>query len=366
MEQYNTSSLISCAANPLSSLKKMAKAAILSMNSAFKKEFALTKGCKIQLNLMDTVLMPDSVLRQRSGDISLEENPSEVFIGEKPRFSTCSDVTWLDENIIVTSNLNGQSLHSFEFNELTCSLEHKQTIRLNFRAGGIDYLANERVIAVTNSTKKKNVALFRVDENGVIHNDSFKESKQVGEKFIHSVQFTPGGKFLFATQNARNPSIVTLNRESLEIISNFKNYPQRPKCLAKSLCFTADKRWMFCSWANKAKPELNDVESYISIHAYDSGRGTFSKALYASPVMKCHLEGISFLGDDVILAVDQYGSRILQFFFDAKTIALSSPLEIYKTNNGWSSLHGGETSPSNKYLAVTDHVLDAVHVFKIG
>jgi 6-phosphogluconolactonase (cycloisomerase 2 family) len=321
----------------------------------------------IQLELTDTLLMPDSILRERLGDVSIKGNPPEVFIGEKPRLSTCSDVTWLDEKTLVASNLNGQSLHAFHFNEQQSSLEHKQTIRLNYRAGGIDYFEKERVIAVTNSSKNNNIELFSVDEDGTIQTQSFKQSKPLGTKFVHGVQFSPDGRFLFVAQLGENPSVVILNRESLEVISRIKSHAQRPTHYAKSFCFTQNEKWVFCSWASSAKPKSHTgASSFISIHAYDPASGEFSEARYLTPLSESHFEGITLLGTDTIIAVDQYGSRILQFDFDEQSVSLSSPLEIYKTTNGWSSIHGVEDSPNNKYLAITDHVLDAVHLFKIS
>lgn len=81
----------------------------------------------IALHLVVTKETPNSVLRDRTDTTGLVHT-NRFYIGDQPRLSTCSDVAWTRDNMVVTCNLTGQALHVYEYLASSSQAIHRQTI----------------------------------------------------------------------------------------------------------------------------------------------------------------------------------------------------------------------------------------------
>lgn len=326
------------------------------------KSFEIPDAKKEALDLLDSAKIPNSILRERKG-MKLEGNPAAIYIGDKPRLSTSSDATWVREDTVISVNLDGQSINVFRYNEETKGLDCIQAIELGYRSGGIDFCECKNEIAITDSSVNRAIVTFKLDEEGLILEETAKASERIGEDFIHGVTYSPDGRFLFVAKFRQHCALLTLDADTLKLISEKPTPWGRQDSYPKSFTFSENHKWMFISWASEAKFKAGAVSSYISIHKYSEESGEFSKAIYSTPEQQNHLESLTYREGGKIFAIDQNLSRAIQYQFDEEKISLSKPHEMFRTNPGWCAIHGIEISKGGK-VAITDHVTDAVLLLK--
>ena len=305
---------------------------------------------------------PGSILRERKDDSTLIHK-REFFIGDRPRVSTCSDVVWTRQNTLITCNLGGQAIHLFDYREGVEHLVHRQTIRSPYRLGGLALSPDGKWLAVTHSMPGFRVAIHAVGEDGSIEPNARRESAVLGKMFVHGVDFSPDGRFLFVTQFEVNSTIVTLDPLTLRIVRELPTpfVDPQPK-FAKSACFTHDRRFMFIAYSARAQSSSRTTEALIAVHNYSVQDGVISAHQCLFDEGLGNVECLDMLPDGTILAVDQYESTVFTLSFDQAAMKLTRLNTVLSEKDGLRSPHGISVADHGA-IAVTDHIDDVVRIY---
>lgn len=321
------------------------------------------EDARLEARLLCTCATPDSVLRERSGDVLLQHRPS-IKVGSRSRVSTCSDATWLDADTLVAVNLNGQSLDVYRLDRARRQLVPIQKIHSSQRLGGVDRAPDGKSIVVTHATPGNSVALYRVEGGPWLAERPFLESSSL-KSFVHSARFTPDGRFILVARFAAPASLLVLDAASLGIRGIADNPLAEPACYAKASCMAVEDDLLFVSWANNFQSAGN-VRSvaYLSLHRFDALSGQLSQPLLVRRGGFENLESLDVFGA-YLVGVDQVTGAVQHFLHDAGAGRLSEPQVLVEPDAAWSSPHGVAISPTGREMAVTEHVNDSLRVYSL-
>ena len=305
---------------------------------------------------------PDSVLRDRAGDATLVHK-RPMFIGDRPRLSTCSDVVWIRSHTVVTCNLAGQALHVYDYRADACKLDHRQTVHTQFTLGGLALSPDEQWLAVTHSDPGFRVALHKISADGAVSSTPTRESPVLGRKFVHGVRFSPDGRYLVVAQFEISRNIVILDPHTLSVIRELPTpFASSDVLFAKSACFSLDARFVFVAYSRTASKAISSTSALIAVHAYSAVTGEFSDPISSFSKGLSNIESLDLLDGGTILAVDQYLNCVFAVSFNPDTMRLTSRRTVLDARNGLCSPHGISVAASGA-VALTDHVSDSVRVY---
>lgn len=191
-----------------------------------------------------------------------------------------------------------------------------------------------------------------------------KASPVLGGSFVHAVQYSPDGRYLFVTQFETQSNIVVLDAESLEVITGYPTPYEGPdKRFAKSVCFTSDGRFAFVAYSSVASSVAATTSAVITVHGYSPETGRLSGPLALLGEGLFNIECLELLDDGILFAVDQYTNCVLEIAFDERTRQLSIASTVLGPADDLGSPHGIARSGTGM-VALTDHEQDLVRIYR--
>ena len=298
------------------------------------------------------------------------------LIGRRQRHATCSGVAWFHGRHIATVNLLGNSIHTYQFDEVARSFAPLQTL---VNAAGLaepenlSFSPDGRLLAVTNS-RDGAVVLYDVDRSTHrIDPTPVARIHCAGDVNAHGVSFSHCGRFLaFTTVDSpgylRVFTIVhsAAGRVLATPFQHIANMvaPLKPK----GVDFSPDGRRVVVCYAPNAGSGPEGGRGLLAMHSFDAERGLGSQPLWS---------GGAELGlrnpDDVRFS--PYGSHVVVTNQDIDTATI---LTVDEENGAFrqtttlrhpraqlSFPHGIGISKDGKYLAIANYGHDTFTVYAI-
>jgi 6-phosphogluconolactonase (cycloisomerase 2 family) len=298
-----------------------------------------------------------------------------VFIGDKPRTSTCSSVGWFnDDKYLATINFEGGFINTYSFDRVTNSITALQTLPGKRGADLMSFSTDGSLLAVAININNA-INIYTIDSNR--HNLSPNPTliiKPLPKKKFHGVRFSHNKKYLGASligNDAHSINMYALdmrnNRVRAELKSSLKN--NFLPLGAKSLDFTKDDRFIAVAYSTNVKREKKTIKSAIAVYSFNNETGIINQnpfSVYTSDTFCCG-EDILFTPDNEhIIASDQASNSVIILTFNKNTGQIGE--KINSLENPVANLsfpHGIALSSDGKYLAVTSYGDDKFSIYHL-
>lgn len=313
---------------------------------------------------------------------SILDHPEDFIpysVGGRKRLATCSGVSWIGNQHMVTVNLLGHHLRIYKLETIKLDHETKYQLSLIYQKNNeIEYpdavmvSGNGKWIAVTHSL---------LDQKGITIHELNKEKLEVMEIrdrlaaafTCHGVHFSPDCRFLAFTtlEYPGSVQVYDMNSPFSQVCCLHNNHPHlRPK----DIIFTRDSKYVAIIYSEALSLEYEDhnvTDRRLAIHKFDSNSGKIEEQSIAS------LNHSNFLVNSFELAIfhpaitskgyqlfitNQYADKVVEILFNP----VQNTLEITGSYGGNLSFpHGIDFSEDGKLLAVTNFGDDHVRIFEL-
>lgn len=284
-----------------------------------------------------------------------------LFVGNRARWATCSDVRWSPDGSYLASiglldhtlwfyHFDGSVLHPILHHVIPKS-QMNAPEKLIFSPDG-----NALAIVGYNS-----IAFFSVSDGQ--HAPQLLHALREKIGILHDAAFSPIENY-FAYVTASQPFGIYLFKKEGEklkkIQSIFENFGQ---ACPKAITFSEDNRFLIVVFARNAGSK--ELESYLAVYA-------FNEKIEVPAIRMQHYEGslesVALSADGkAIYCADQALDRVLSFSFDPQTGAVGKPVVVLKNPEARLSFpHGIGVSPDGKYLAVSNYGDDKITIYEIN
>jgi len=316
-----------------------------------------------------TVHTPNSILNKTEGHII-------QFVGDRPRYSTCTSAAWFHGNYLAILSRLRRKLIIYTFDEATNTCTMAQEISMQDKAPQPpEHMAisdDETLLAVCYSRGHAAcITIHTIDTDTHLINPVPVFSLPI-YGFIHNVRFTHDGTYLaFASFDKSKSTCV------YKIINNQGNFNLKrvftmvnhfPLLKQKGINFTQDDKYAVLAYTLDITDSRNHPpQSLIAVHKFNTSNGTLGPTICtvkgdASP------EDIAFLHNETAIVIsDQAHDRLLIYPFDPKTGNVQPNYTVVQSPQAQLSCpHGLNVSQDGNYLAVTNYGDDTCKLYQIN
>ena len=316
-----------------------------------------------------TLRTPHSILDHRTGRKAL-------YVGRRRRFATCSGLVWISGSRILTVNLLGETIHTYDLRSRDEWIPgaNQPNLKGLARPENLCISPDGRLLAVSNSTEGS-VCVFRVNRPDLfIDPEPIARIHNQEDKNTHGVAFSPcGHSLLFSTVdrpgclrryalNFQDDGSVALAPR--EVIPN-ELAPLKPKGVAYS---PAGDLLAVCYGPN-AGARRRAANGHVAIHKVDSDGSIRSVVSTSGSRIKFGCaEDVNFFPDgERILVTDQDKNSASVIGIDKDSGKLGD--ELMRLSGPWAKLHfphGSAIAPDGKHFGIANYGSDTLAIFEAG
>lgn len=274
-----------------------------------------------------------------------------IYVGDRTRLATATDVAFLDEHTMVVTSLVGHRMYLIEFDLFQGSHRFIDCIPTVFndneiRTDLLDFDGENRLI--TSNCEFNSVSLYDISRNKLSHvKDIAIPDPYVA--FCHGARFVPGNLDVVCATCTNNNWIYFLSIESSGILYQFKHEKWKPK----NACFIDSNR-MVVAYAS-GNPTQTAAELYsakVALIEFDIERQSYN--ILAEKVFpETHPDTCTVVGDMVYFN-NQMKDSILACQVQGNELNLIQELP------GYSFPHGMDILPEKNLMAVTNYGTNTV------
>lgn len=321
------------------------------------------------MKLVNKIYTSNSILNKKDEYVP-------VTIGTRPRLATCTSVCWLNNRVIASLNLYGNTITTYEFddkkNEFRVLQEIKNEDGARLSMSEHMSISNDgTLIAVCsapplfNSTPKACVNIYRFDKDKHLVNPVPIHHMEE-DYLIHNVRFSPDDKYMayadYDDSRAINIYSIIRDGDRFEIKPVFSKENHLIPMKSKAINFTRDGKFIIVAYCVSLANLTTEIKSCLVCYEFRDGK--IGKVI-SEFNHNLGMEDIAFSQDDTIMYVsDQMNDKILKYGFD-KTSGSISYIESHNPDNTLSFPHGISISKDDKYLAAANYGGDKFNVYQL-
>ena len=330
-------------------------------------------GAALELTFVASIHCPHSPLPHL-------EDTNLLYIGQRPRFSTCTAVAWFpDQHHLMSANLIANTMQIVDYNEEEGSLSARQFFSplLGTQLAKPEHLCfspDGTLLAVANGGGGK-ITFYAVSkESSTIDPNPIAVLKESGKAKFHSVRFSPNGRYLacLTFDNEAKISIYKIVQEEkgLSFIRSQSFANPYSFIKPKGIDFSPDQRFIAICYSRRALWNPNEnLQGVAEIYSFDAAVGRMNP----SPISRIEAnlsvpEDIIFDPLDPYLFISNQGNDTITVHeFNPESGMFQEPLHTCLKNPGaqLSFPHGIAISRNGTFLASSNYGDDKITVYKI-
>ncbi|MFK7896706.1 MAG: hypothetical protein AB8G23_12770 [Myxococcota bacterium] len=341
------------------------------------------------------VLSPHPI-RVQATEGSILEDPTDYsvwYCDGRPRYATCSGVSWFHQNYLVTVNVLGNAIHTYRYEADADRLTLLQTLRNTqsmIKPENVSVSPTGTLVAMTDMGAG-NLKVFRLDKQSHRIADQPSAIIDAGDRTAHGLAFSHCGQFLASTtvdkpgavrvyrvHKEDSPAPPSTDRSKttdqsasplrIEHLQDFENtlFPLVPK----GIDFSRDGDFVVICYApNVARKNTRDRRGRLATHAFDPKTGINPKPLSVSR-RRHHIrcpDDVSLFGQDHFAVLTQQGDdSALVVEIDPSTGKISDYTELLRNPGAQLSFpHGVGVSPDGRFVAITSYGDDKFGIYPV-
>lgn len=324
------------------------------------------------MKLIAEVYTPDSILNDSA-------NYVPITVGQRPRIATCTSVCWLNDNIIASLNLFGNTITIFEHDKIKNEFKVLNHISNDhgLKLSMSEHMCisnNRKLIAVCSApplyvpTPKACVNIYRYDPvNNLINPIPIFSIEE--DHLIHNVRFSHDDKNLSYICYDPSKAINTFQIVD-EGLNGFDLKPIQIKpnevlsLQPKAINYTSDGKFaIVCYCISLIYRKEKAVSSLISYKILTDG--SLSELPASIFNHDFGMEDIVWSKDESHFFVsDQLNDLILKYSFNKETGSINF-LEKFNPDSSLGFPHGMSVSADGKYLCVANYGQDKFNVYEV-
>lgn len=302
---------------------------------------------------------PNSILKSAPGEYIR-------FAGHKPRYSTCSGVSWYQNNkYIFAVNMHACSISIYKFDAQQNSLQPIETFT---NSSGLQVARPENIafsekgdfFTVPNNASGK-LNFYKTTKKNFFKS---KPYKTIQDDRAHRVKFSKNNTFLAVASLSRGVNIYKVDKRDTTLIQNLGMpfFPLAPK----TIDFSTNGKYMVIGYCVRLSGEAHQPKGLITVHRFDQKTGIIDPIVICSDNKQVSIETLAFHPDgNAFFAVDQVHDRVFGYAFHKETGQITDRWVAVGGEKAQLNVpHGISFSADGLYMAISNYGDDKITVYR--